>query len=119
MQYFRELFRSVMAFGVVALMVPSGGKPLLSAEQRPQTARSRASSDKAAVNWPRFRGPASNPVSDNPRLPVRWSKTENVEWVADVPGVGWSSPVVWGKKVFLTAATRSEEHTSELQSQFV
>lgn len=58
----------------------------------------------AAPNWPRFRGPGSNPVADNPNLPLTWSKTENVEWVADVAGVGWSSPVVWGNRVFLTAA---------------
>jgi len=55
--------------------------------------------------WPQFRGPGANPISDNPRLPLSWSKTENVEWVADVAGVGWSSPVVWGSRVFLTAAT--------------
>ena len=42
----------------------------------------------APYHWPRFRGPDSNPVSDNSNLPVTWSKTENVEWVADVPGVG-------------------------------
>jgi len=61
-----------------------------------------------AANWPRFRGPLSNPVSDNPKLPDRWSKTENVEWVADVPGLGWSSPVVWGNRVFVTAATSKQ-----------
>ncbi|HEY7819325.1 MAG TPA: PQQ-binding-like beta-propeller repeat protein, partial [Vicinamibacteria bacterium] len=61
--------------------------------------------DKGATeNWPGFRGPKSLPVSENPNLPDRWSKTENVEWVAEVPGVGWSSPVVWGRNVFLTAA---------------
>lgn len=64
-----------------------------------------ASSFVQADQWPRFRGPASNPVSENPNLPVSWSKTENVEWVADVPGVGWSSPVVWGKRIFVTSAT--------------
>src|SRR5688572_8921533 len=56
-------------------------------------------------HWPRFRGPGSNPVAENPNLPVSWSKTENVEWVTDVPGTGWSSPVVWGNRVFITAAT--------------
>lgn len=59
---------------------------------------------QATAQWPRFRGPVSNPVADHPNLPVSWSKTENVEWVADVAGVGWSSPVVWGNRVFLTAA---------------
>ena len=56
-------------------------------------------------SWPRFRGPDSNPVSNHPNLPLSWSKTENVEWVTDLPGVGWSSPVVSGGRVFLTAAT--------------
>ncbi|MGH9322719.1 MAG: PQQ-binding-like beta-propeller repeat protein [Vicinamibacteria bacterium] len=56
-------------------------------------------------HWPGFRGPRALPVSRNSNLPDRWSQTENVEWVADVPGVGWSSPVVWGQKIFLTAAT--------------
>jgi outer membrane protein assembly factor BamB len=55
--------------------------------------------------WPRFRGPDSVPVSANPDLPDRWSTTDNVEWAVDVPGVGWSSPIVWGEKVFLTSAT--------------
>jgi len=108
MRYFHELVTAVVSSGVVALMIASGGRPLLPAGQQRQTANSRASSDKAAANWPRFRGPVSNPVSDNPQLPVRWSKTENVEWAADVPGVGWSSPVVWGKRVFVTAATSQQ-----------
>ena len=51
---------------------------------------------------------SSNPVADHPNLPLSWSKTENVEWVADLPGVGWSSPVVWGRRVFLTAATSDQ-----------
>jgi outer membrane protein assembly factor BamB len=54
--------------------------------------------------WPQFRGPESNPVASNPRLPDRWSTTENVEWSVEVPGRGWSSPVVAGDQVFVTAA---------------
>lgn len=54
-------------------------------------------------NWPQFRGPTMNAaVADNPNLPDTWSRTENVEWVTDIPGLGWSSPVVWGNKIFLT-----------------
>src|SRR5262249_28393565 len=55
-------------------------------------------------NWPRFRGPQSRGVAaDNATLPDTWSTTENVVWKADIPGRGWSSPVVWGDKVFLTS----------------
>ena len=61
-------------------------------------------------NWPHFRGPTMNAaVADNPDLPETWSQTENVEWVTDVPGLGWSSPVVWGNRVFLTTVTAMGE----------
>lgn len=58
----------------------------------------------ATPEWPQFRGPDSNPVAEGRTLPGKWSKTENVEWVAEIPGRGWSSPVVNGRRVFLTAA---------------
>ncbi len=64
-------------------------------------------------NWPRFRGPAADGVSkDDPRLPATWSTSENIKWVADVPGWGWSCPVVWGDRVFLTTVIRDEEYES-------
>jgi outer membrane protein assembly factor BamB len=55
--------------------------------------------------WPRFRGPDGNPVVAKGRLPEKWSTTENVEWAAEVPGRGWSSPIVNGRWVFLTTVT--------------
>jgi outer membrane protein assembly factor BamB len=54
--------------------------------------------------WPQFRGPGSLGVAEASRIPERWSTTENVAWAADVPGRGWSSPVVWGERVFVTTA---------------
>lgn len=55
--------------------------------------------------WPQFRGPHSAGVAaDDPRLPERWSTTENVRWKTAIPGTGWSSPVVWGDHVFVTTA---------------
>lgn len=59
--------------------------------------------------WPAFRGPSAIPVSDNPDLPLRWSTTDNVEWKTEVPGMGWSSPIVVGGRVFLTTATSTAE----------
>ena len=55
--------------------------------------------------WPQFRGPESNPVGTHARLAERWSKTENVEWSQEIPGRGWSSPIVTGGKVYLTSVT--------------
>src|SRR5215472_4282057 len=59
----------------------------------------------AEPEWPGFRGPASNPYTVNSNLPERWSKTFNIEWSANVPGLGWSSPIVVGKNIFLTTVT--------------
>ena len=58
----------------------------------------------AEPDWPQFRGPELNPVARNRALLDEWSRTTNVEWVTNVPGRGWSSPIVTGGKVFLTAA---------------
>lgn len=58
----------------------------------------------ADATWPQFRGPQANPVGVHSRLPHRWSTTDNIEWSAEIPGRGWSSPIVTAGKIFLTAA---------------
>lgn len=55
--------------------------------------------------WPQFRGPNSNPVGAHARLAEHWSKTENVEWSQEIPGRGWSSPIVTGGRVYVTTVT--------------
>jgi len=85
---------------------------------------------RAQEAWPQFRGPHSNPVSTNTKLAERWSKTENVEWSQEIPGRGWSSPIVTADKVYLTTVTTdgkskqpqtgteySNEYVAELQKQ--
>ena len=42
-------------------------------------------------------------IAPGPGVPERWSATENVKWKVDVPGQGWSSPIVWGDTVVLTS----------------
>src|SRR5262245_477035 len=82
------------------------------------------------IAWPQFRGPNSNPVGAHTRLAERWSKTENVEWSQEIPGRGWSSPIVTGGKVYVTTVTTdgkskppqvgteySNEYVAELQKQ--
>lgn len=54
------------------------------------------------ANWPRFRGPNALGVAENSKLPDSWDTKKNVEWKAEIPGRGWSSPIVWGDRVFLT-----------------
>jgi hypothetical protein len=58
----------------------------------------------AADQWPRFRGTQAGVATDDPALPDRWSETENVVWKVDIPGLAWSSPVVWDDHIFLTSA---------------
>src|SRR5437899_8242023 len=58
-------------------------------------------------NWPQFRGPGARGVATSTNLPDHWSATENVAWQVGIPGSGWSSPIVWGDRVFLTTAISS------------
>jgi len=71
---------------------------------------------RAGENWPQFRGPDSSGVAaDGEGLPVKWSQTENVAWKTSVPGLGWSSPVVWGERIFLTTAIKEAGEESEAE----
>lgn len=56
----------------------------------------------AQDNWPQFRGPGAVGVSAKP-LPTRWDANTNITWSLEIPGRGWSSPIVWGDRVFVTA----------------
>ena len=56
-----------------------------------------------AENWPRFRGPNGQGISDGKTIPVTWSQTD-IRWKIDLPGGGHSSPVIWDEKVFVTSA---------------
>ena len=61
----------------------------------------------ATNRWPQFRGLDAGVVADDPVLPDTWSTTENVIWKADIPGIGWSSPIVWDDLVFVASAVPS------------
>lgn len=60
---------------------------------------------QAGENWPQFRGPEGNGVSDSRGLPLRWSESENIKWKTAIHGRAWSSPVIWGNQVWMTTAT--------------
>ena len=62
-----------------------------------------------AGEWPQFRGPDSTGVIDDPRVPESWSKTENIAWSTPVPGLGWSSPIVSGGRVYVTSVISSKD----------
>jgi outer membrane protein assembly factor BamB len=69
----------------------------------------------AADQWPKFRGPQAGLVPDDPALPETWSETENIAWKTEIPGLGWSSPVVWDDHVFLTSAVSSGQEAAPVK----
>lgn len=58
-----------------------------------------------AENWTGFRGPTGQGISTETNLPTEWDKETNIAWKYDDPGSGWSSPIIYKEKVFLTTAT--------------
>jgi outer membrane protein assembly factor BamB len=67
-----------------------------------------------AGNWPMWRGPTGQGHSDEKKLPLTWSATENVKWKVPLKHQGNSTPVVWGDKVFLTQANKGGTERSLL-----
>jgi len=63
----------------------------------------------AHAQWAQFRGPNAGDVGDDPALPVTWNETDNVVWTIDIPGLSWSSPVVWEDTIFVTSAISAGE----------
>jgi outer membrane protein assembly factor BamB len=58
-----------------------------------------------ARDWPEFRGPTGQGLSDERGLPLTWSENRNVRWKTAIPGRGWSSPAIQGDQIWLTTAT--------------
>jgi outer membrane protein assembly factor BamB len=74
---------------------------------------SLAAAGARADNWPEFRGPTGQGVYKG-TLPLEWGPGRNVAWKQAVPGRGWSSPVVWEGRVYLTTAVPVDGAPGEL-----
>ena len=55
-------------------------------------------------SWSQFRGPEGNMIVPGTNLPTEWNDSLNVSWKTDLTGDGWSSPIVFGDKIFITSA---------------
>ncbi|MCX6927361.1 MAG: PQQ-binding-like beta-propeller repeat protein, partial [Verrucomicrobia bacterium] len=57
-----------------------------------------------ASNWPQFRGPQARGVDSSTAAPIQWDleKSENVLWRTPIPGLGHSSPILWGNRIYVT-----------------
>ena len=56
-----------------------------------------------AANWAQWRGPATTGVAPGD-APTRWDDQTNIKWATPIPGRGFSSPIVWGDRVYVTTA---------------
>lgn len=71
----------------------------------------------ASKYWPNWRGPNLNGSSDETQLPTKFSKTENIRWSLEMPGVGSSTPVIWGDHIFITSATELKQKGDEFEGE--
>ena len=76
-------------------------------------------SNLGAADWPRFRGPAGDGISSDKNIPTVWSDTENLEWKLEMPGKGFSSPIVVGDFVFVTCYSDADGDLKDLKRHLV
>jgi outer membrane protein assembly factor BamB len=65
-------------------------------------------SPAGAANWPQWRGPTANGVAPEGKYPTEWTKSKNVAWKVSLPGLGSSTPIVWGDRIFVTCGANNE-----------
>ena len=75
-----------------------------------------ASASAANDSWPEFRGPAGQGLSTATNVPVHWSPTEGITWTQEIPGTGWSSPVLVDGRLYLTTAVTAESGDVSLRA---
>ena len=68
----------------------------------------------ADQEWPSFRGYSANGIAEGYRVPIKWDieQSENILWKTYIPGLGHSSPIVWGNRIFVTTAVKDKGGSS-------
>src|SRR5438034_5592797 len=91
-----------MILAVAAAMAAQALTPHLAADTAP----------RPGVDWPSFRGTNARGIGDGFQAPVKWSvpASENVTWKTAVPGLGHSSPIVWGDMICIASAIGGQEN---------
>src|ERR1041384_5038763 len=73
---------------------------------------SLASASKSEQNWPGFRGPGSRGIADGYPTRAAWNadsdmgKPSGILWRTEIPGLGHSSPIIWGDRIYVATAVR-------------
>jgi outer membrane protein assembly factor BamB len=84
----RTVLASILAFLLGAAFMPARGD------------------GAAGPSWVHWRGPSGQGQVDDSRVPLTWSESRNMVWKTALPGRGNSTPVIWGNRIFLTAASK-------------
>ena len=63
--------------------------------------------ETSSQNWTTWRGPSGQGYVDDARVPLSWSEKDNLLWSTALPGKGNSTPIIWGKRLFLTASSNN------------
>ena len=68
--------------------------------------------ESEGVNWPIFRGPHASGIAENYPTPTEWNieESKHIKWKTPIPGLGHSSPVIWGDPIFLTRAISGQQY---------
>lgn len=70
----------------------------------------------ATGNWPTWRGPTNTGHAAGATPPTKWSDTENIKWKAKIPGLGFSTPIVWNDRVYLLSAIETDQEPAATSS---
>jgi hypothetical protein len=72
---------------------------------------SAATAPRPGIDWPQFRGIAATGIAEGFSLPTSWNATDgtNVLWKTPIPGLGLSSPVVWGNDLFISTSISGQK----------
>ncbi len=86
------------------LQVPSHVAAMQQQEESPEA---------PPATWPMFRGPAAAGVYDGGPTPETWDMEtgDGIEWSTEIPGLGHSSPVIWGDRLFITTAISEQDNS--------
>lgn len=73
-----------------------------------------AAASQATGDWPQWRGPDASGTATGANPPMTWSETKNIRWKIDVPGVGSSTPIILGDRVYVSTAVKTDEESENL-----
>jgi len=73
------------------------------------TANAQNFKENKAHNWHHWRGPSATGVSQTAKPPTQWGEKKNIQWKLPVPGYGSASPIIWGNKVFILTAIKTDK----------